>query len=47
MDQFWTQHYPKGINAQIAPPHNTLIDMFDDKLTEYASHEFITNMGVT
>ncbi|MGP5214673.1 AMP-binding protein [Psychrobacter cibarius] len=47
MDQFWTQHYPKGINAQIAPPHNTLIDMFDDKLTEYASHKFITNMGVT
>lgn len=47
MDQFWTQHYPKGINAQIVPPHNTLIDMFDDKLTEYASHEFITNMGVT
>ena len=47
MDQFWTQHYPKGINAQIAPPHNTLIDMCDDKLTEYASHEFITNMGVT
>ena len=47
MDQFWTQHYPKGINAQIVPPHNTLIDMFDDKLAEYASHKFITNMGVT
>ena len=47
MDQFWTQHYPEGVSAQTAPPYSTLIDMLDDKLTEYASHKFITNMGVT
>lgn len=47
MDQFWTQHYPEGVSAQTAPPHSTLIDILDDKLTEYASHKFITNMGVT
>jgi len=46
MDQFWTQHYPEGVSAQTAPPYSTLIDMLDDKLTEYASHKFITNMGV-
>lgn len=47
MNKFWTQSYPKGVSAQISPAHSTLIDIFDDKLTEYASQEFITNMGVT
>ena len=47
MNKFWTQSYPKGVSAQISPAHSTLIDIFDDKLAEYASQEFITNMGVT
>ncbi len=47
MNKFWTQSYPKGVSAQISPPHSTLIDIFDEKLAEYASKEFITNMGVT
>lgn len=47
MNKFWTQSYPKGVSAQISPAHSILIDIFDEKLAEYASKEFITNMGVT
>ncbi|SLJ84710.1 AMP-binding protein [Psychrobacter sp. DAB_AL43B] len=47
MDKFWTQSYPSGVEAEIAPLHNTIIDIFDDKLSEYANQDFITNMGVT
>ena len=47
MDKFWTQGYPKGVNAQIAPPHSTVIDIINDKLIEYADREFSSNMGVS
>ena len=47
MDKFWTQGYPKGVNAQIAPPHSTVIDTLDDKLIEFADREFSSNMGVS
>ena len=47
MDKFWTQGYPKGVNAQIAPPHSTVIDILDHKLIEYADREFSSNMVVS
>lgn len=47
MDKFWTRSYPTGVNAQISPPHSTVIDVIDDKLIEYANREFSSNMGVS
>ncbi len=47
MDKFWTQSYPAGVNAQIDLLHNTVIDILDDKLIEYANREFSSNMGVS
>lgn len=47
MDKFWTQGYPKGVNAQITPLHSTVIDILDHKLIEYANREFSSNMGVS
>lgn len=47
MNKFWTKNYPTGVNAQISPPHDTLIDIFDEKLAQYSDQDFITNMGVT
>lgn len=46
MDKFWTQGYPKGVDAQISAPHSNVIDIIDDKLIEYADREFSSNMGV-
>ncbi|MGP4952057.1 AMP-binding protein [Psychrobacter sp. T6-1] len=47
MDKFWTQGYPAGVNAQIDPPHSTVIDIVENKLTEFADREFSSNMGVS
>lgn len=47
MDKFWTEGYPTGVNAQIDLPHSTVIDILEDKLTEFADKEFSSNMGVS
>jgi len=47
MDKFWTQSYPAGVNAHIDRPHSTVLDIFDDKLQEFAALEFTSNMGVS
>lgn len=47
MDKFWTQSYPAGINAHIDRPHNTVLDIFDDKLQAFADRQFTSNMGVS
>lgn len=47
MDKFWTKGYSKDVNAQITPAHSTVIDIFDEKLIEFAEREFSSNMGVS
>jgi len=47
MDKFWTQSYPAGVNAHIDRPHNTVLDIFDDKLQAFADRQFTSNMGVS
>lgn len=47
MDKFWTQAYPQLVNAQVTALHSTVLDIFDDKLQEFANRKFTSNMGVS
>ena len=48
MDKIWLKRYPKGMPETIDPEHyNSLLELFDESFTQYASLPAYSNMSKT